>query len=159
MSITLIVIVGIAAAILVAGQAGAFRGKPRGSLGVSDARLQKPSKTENSVSSQSALWPDHPMAKAAYVEPFVFSGEPQAAMLKLDAIVKAHPRTSIVTANASYLYAQCTTALLGFTDDVEFLVDPAARVIHVRSASRLGRKDFNANRQRVEALRAAFNAS
>jgi uncharacterized protein (DUF1499 family) len=31
-------------------------------------------------------------------------------------------------------------------------------VVHVRSASRLGRKDFGVNRARVEALRAALAA-
>jgi len=31
-------------------------------------------------------------------------------------------------------------------------------VIHVRSASRLGRRDFGVNRERVEALRAAIAA-
>ena len=31
--------------------------------------------------------------------------------------------------------------------------DRTAGVIHVRSASRLGRKDFGVNRERIEALR------
>jgi uncharacterized protein (DUF1499 family) len=43
---------------------------------------------------------------------------------------------------------------MGFVDDVEFLLDEKARVIHVRSASRLGRKDFGVNRERIEAIRA-----
>jgi uncharacterized protein (DUF1499 family) len=42
---------------------------------------------------------------------------------------------------------------------VEFLLDPAARVIHVRSASRLGRRDFGTNRERIEAIRAALGAA
>lgn len=53
-----------------------------------------------------------------------------------------------------YLYAQFTTRWLGFMDDVEFWLDRRAGVIHVRSASRLGRRDFGVNRARVEALRA-----
>lgn len=47
---------------------------------------------------------------------------------------------------------------MGFVDDVEFLLDAGARVIHVRSASRLGRRDFGVNRARIEALRAAVAA-
>jgi uncharacterized protein (DUF1499 family) len=43
---------------------------------------------------------------------------------------------------------------MGFVDDVEFLHDPAKGVVHVRSASRLGRRDFGVNRERVERLRA-----
>ena len=47
---------------------------------------------------------------------------------------------------------------MGFVDDLELQVDPTARVIHVRSASRLGHRDFGVNRARVESLRAAFAA-
>jgi uncharacterized protein (DUF1499 family) len=46
--------------------------------------------------------------------------------------------------------------MIGFVDDLELQVDAAAQVIHVRSASRLGRRDFGVNRARIEALRAAF---
>ncbi|MEZ5703303.1 MAG: DUF1499 domain-containing protein [Burkholderiaceae bacterium] len=45
---------------------------------------------------------------------------------------------------------------LKFTDDLEFWVNPSKQAIDVRSASRLGRKDFSANRQRLEAVRAAY---
>jgi len=48
---------------------------------------------------------------------------------------------------------------MGFVDDVEFLLDPAARTIHVRSASRLGRRDFGVNRERIESLRTGFAAT
>jgi len=45
---------------------------------------------------------------------------------------------------------------LGFVDDVEFRIDEAAGVIHVRSASRTGYWDLGVNRRRVEAIREAF---
>jgi uncharacterized protein (DUF1499 family) len=41
---------------------------------------------------------------------------------------------------------------------MEFWVNPERQVIEVRSASRLGRKDFGVNRQRIEALRRAYLA-
>jgi uncharacterized protein (DUF1499 family) len=47
---------------------------------------------------------------------------------------------------------------LKFTDDLELAQDEAARVIHVRSASRLGKSDLGVNRKRVEAIRAAMAA-
>ena len=40
-----------------------------------------------------------------------------------------------------------------FVDDVEFWYDPATQAIAVRSASRIGRKDFGVNRARIEAIR------
>ena len=44
---------------------------------------------------------------------------------------------------------------MGFVDDVEFLF-PKEKIIHVRSASRIGYSDFGANRRRVEHLRELF---
>jgi uncharacterized protein (DUF1499 family) len=65
----------------------------------------------------------------------------------------------VVSANRDYLRVQFTTRWLGFVDDAEFWADPGAGVVQVRSASRLGRRDFGANRARIEALRARLAAS
>jgi uncharacterized protein (DUF1499 family) len=62
----------------------------------------------------------------------------------------------IITRDAGYLYAESSTPLLKFTDDLEFWLDRPAGVIQLRSASRLGRKDFNVNRERIEKIRAQF---
>ena len=43
--------------------------------------------------------------------------------------------------------------MMRFVDDVEFWYDPAAQSIAVRSASRIGRKDFEVNSARIEAIR------
>ena len=61
------------------------------------------------------------------------------------------PRTTIVREEKNYLYAEFRTKLLRYVDDVEFFFDGS--VIHVRSCSRLGRRDFGVNRKRVEELR------
>ena len=42
---------------------------------------------------------------------------------------------------------------MGFVDDVEFLKAEDEGLIHVRSASRVGRSDMNANRTRIEEIR------
>jgi len=42
---------------------------------------------------------------------------------------------------------------------VEFWFDPAAGAVQVRSASRLGSKDFGVNRARIETLREALGRS
>ncbi|MNC92870.1 hypothetical protein D3C83_93790 [compost metagenome] len=67
--------------------------------------------------------------------------------------VETMARATVVRHERDYLYAEFRSKLLGFVDDVEFTYDEKAGVIHVRSASRLGRKDFGVNRARVEALR------
>ncbi len=141
--------------LIVAGQAGLLRGKPLRPPGVTAGKLQPPSKTQNSVSSQTALYPDHPQASYAKIEPFRYTGEGKAAFDKLAKVVAGWPRTTIVQAEAGYLHAECSTRLLKFTDDLELWLDEPNQVIHVRSSSRLGRKDLGVNRARVEALRAA----
>jgi uncharacterized protein (DUF1499 family) len=45
-----------------------------------------------------------------------------------------------------------------YVDDVELYYDERAGLVQVRSASRLGRRDFGVNRARVEALRRAIAA-
>jgi len=51
------------------------------------------------------------------------------------------------------LHATYKTPLVGYTDDLELLLDEDSGVLHIRSASRIGRSDLGANRKRIEALR------
>ena len=151
-----LLVVVLALALIIAGQMGLLAGKAPSRLGVTDGRLKPPSSTPNSVSSQASLYPDHPQQAYAAIAPLTFKGDGEAAIKQLAQVLTQMPRTVIVTQNADYLYAQSTTALLKFTDDVEFWLDKPNHVIQARSSSRLGRKDFGVNRARVEAIRAAF---
>lgn len=118
-------------------------------LGVQNGRLAECPGTPNCVSSHAAE-PDEA------IPPFAFSGDPGEAFARLRSIVGQQPRSRIIVARDDYLHAEFTSRLFRFTDDVEFLLDPASRVIHVRSASRVGRSDLGANRQRVEAIRTRY---
>jgi uncharacterized protein (DUF1499 family) len=66
------------------------------------------------------------------------------------------PRATIVEDKANYLYAEFRSRLLGYVDDVELYFD--GKLIHARSCSRLGRRDFGVNRARVEELRRLIEA-
>ena len=147
----------IAAVLLLAGQLGMLKGAPPSDLGIKDGRLKPPAQTPNSVSSQANLYPDHPQALYAAIPPLAFQGDGKAAMARLVSVVQAQPSTVIVSQTDAYIYAQSTSRLLRFTDDVEFWLDVASQTIHVRSASRIGRKDFGVNRQRIETIRTQFN--
>jgi len=57
-------------------------------------------------------------------------------MADLKTVIQAMKKTKIITENKN-LYAEFTSAIMGFVDDVEFYLDEDAKVIHVRSASRL----------------------
>jgi uncharacterized protein (DUF1499 family) len=143
-------------AVLLAGRFGLFSGKAPTTLGVHDGRLKAPARTPNSVSSQADLWPDAPLKDYARIAPiaFVAGGDGKATLARIAAIVEDLPGAKIVEQRDDYLYAQFTTAMMRFVDDVEFWVDPAAGVVQVRSASRVGRKDFGVNRARIENVRA-----
>jgi uncharacterized protein (DUF1499 family) len=89
---------------------------------------------------------------AQRVEPFAAPGGTQD-LAKLATLVGGWPRAAIITSSGGYLHAEFTSLIMRFVDDVEFRYDTAAKVIHVRSASRLGKSDLGVNRKRVEALR------
>ena len=125
-------------------------------LGVKNGRLKPPSPTPNSVSSQAALHAGHPMQVAAAIEPLPLRGAGPASIAALAERVATMRGARIVERSDDYLYAEFATPLLGFVDDVEFWADAQAGVIQLRSASRLGRKDFGVNRERVERIRAAW---
>jgi uncharacterized protein (DUF1499 family) len=109
-------------------------------LGVTDGRLAPPRRTPNCVSSQA-----DPADREHHIAPL------KASMEDVRKAVEALPRTRIVLAHPNYLYAEFRSRLLRFVDDVEFFFDGAA--VQVRSASRLGRRDFGVNRARIEKLR------
>ncbi len=154
MQIAIWVIVA-AVAVLVAARLGAFSGRAPDNLGVREGKLKPPSRTPNSVSSQADLWPDAPQREYARIAPIALAGgDGKATIERIAQVVEGLPGARIVERRDDYLYAQFTTALMRFTDDVEFWFDPAAGVVQVRSASRVGRKDFGVNRARVENIRA-----
>jgi uncharacterized protein (DUF1499 family) len=146
--IALVVIAG-----LLAGQLGLLKGTPPTDLGVHDGRLKPPSKTPNSVSSQASLYPDHPQRSYADIAPLPVTGEPGATLDRIASIVEAMDGAKIAKKEPGYLYAQFTTRLMKYVDDAEFWFDPAAGVIQVRSASRLGSSDLGVNRKRIEFIR------
>jgi len=78
-------------------------------------------------------------------------------MQRLRRVIESMRRTRVVSTAEDAIRVEFKSALLGFVDDVDFLLDAKASSIHVRSASRLGYYDFGVNRKRVEAIRAAFD--
>lgn len=147
------------AAALAGGPLGWWQGQPPTDLGVIDGRLKAPSKTANSVSSQALLYPGHPMQQAAMILPLALKGDAATTLARLRQVIAAMPGAELVNQRPDYLSARFRSRLMGFVDDAEFWADPTEGVIQVRSASRLGRKDFDVNRQRIEALRVALAAA
>jgi uncharacterized protein (DUF1499 family) len=113
-------------------------------------RLKPCPRTPNCVSTQA------PPESSKHMDPISYSGSLDQARAQLLTVLKLRPRTRIVGEERHYIKAECRSRLFRFVDDVEFVLDDTAKRIHFRSASRLGRKDFGVNRQRMEEIRAAF---
>jgi uncharacterized protein (DUF1499 family) len=134
---------------------GLFPGKRPADLGVREGRLAPCPTSPNCVSSfEPAADAEHHIAPLAF--PPGARGDASAAWAALERAVRAMERTNVITLRPDYLHAECASALMGFVDDLECLLDPGARVIHVRSASRVGYSDLGVNRARVERLRTAL---
>lgn len=131
-----------------------FAGSRPADLGFHAGRLAAPKKTPNCVSSQAG-----PSDVQHYVAPIRFDGGAAAAMAALRTVVAGMPGSTIVRQQPDYLYAEFRSRLMGFVDDVEFGLSEKDGFIQVRSASRLGRRDFGINRERIESVRARFAAA
>ena len=126
-----------------------FSWKRPENLGVRQGRLAPPKTTPNCVSSQA-----DPADADHFIAPITFKGSAADAMAAALGAVRGMRGATVIRHEGGYLYAEFRTRLMRFVDDVEFAYDEEAGLIHVRSASRLGRRDFGVNRARVEAIRA-----
>ncbi|HEX4843842.1 MAG TPA: DUF1499 domain-containing protein [Limnobacter sp.] len=115
--------------------------------GLQDGKLRPCPNSPNCVSSESAPSDDHAIAAISLSVP---SGADP--MIKVRDVVK-FMGGEVLEGTDTYLATTFTSAIFGFVDDVEFRLDQGSNLIHVRSASRVGYSDFNANKQRVEQIR------
>ncbi|APV52378.1 hypothetical protein BWI17_09310 [Betaproteobacteria bacterium GR16-43] len=130
---------------------GLFTGKRPAGLGFADGRFKTPPAwTPNWVSSTVAQDDKH------YIAPFDAGSDRAKAWAALGAAIESTPGATIVRRDPGYLHVEFASSVMGFVDDGEFQVDPGGKVIHVRSAARLGVRDFDVNRKRVERLRGAL---
>jgi uncharacterized protein (DUF1499 family) len=118
-------------------------------LGLQSGQLAPCPQTANCVNSQA---PD----AAHQIAAIPGGADPAQALANVAKTVAAFPGAAVITTTENYVYAEFTSQLLGFVDDVEFYLDPAAGVIQTRSASRIGESDFGVNRRRIESIRLAL---
>lgn len=118
----------------------ACAGEPPQDIGVRDGRLIACPESPNCVSSYESS-EEHAIAAL------------DGNLNQIQQILVAMDGANIVEQSNNYLYAEFTSSLMGYVDDVEFLYDAATNTTQVRSASRVGYSDMGANRSRVEAIR------
>lgn len=98
-------------------------------------------------------------AQGNYVEPFEYTGGANDVIARMSSVISSQAGTQIITQQENYLHATYKTKLLGYTDDLELLLDESTGILNVRSASRIGKSDLGANRKRIEELRSLINNS
>ncbi|PCJ25738.1 MAG: hypothetical protein COA96_06845 [SAR86 cluster bacterium] len=118
----------------------ACAGEPPQNIGVQNGKLTACPESPNCVSSYES-------SEEHGIEPI------SATLEQIEQVLLTLDEANIVSANNNYLYAEFTSGLMGYVDDVEFLYDQASGLTHVRSASRLGYSDLGANRDRIESIR------
>lgn len=121
---------------------------PPSGLGVRDGRLAPCPSRPNCVSSQA-----DPGDPVHFLPPIAFAEEPAQLLNRLRQVLRKLPRVAIRHDDGGYLHAEFKSKWFGFIDDVEFLLDPQAKRLHFRSASRAGYSDLGVNRARIEAIR------
>jgi len=118
----------------------ACAGEPPQDIGFRDGRLIACPESPNCVSSYESS-EEHSIAAL------------DGNLSQIQQILVAMDGANIVKQSSNYLYAEFTSSLMGYVDDVEFLYDAANNTTQVRSASRVGYSDMGANRSRIEAIR------
>lgn len=100
----------------------------------------------NCVSTQ-APRADHSIVPFTYSKPL---GEARTALKEEMSQVA---RTTLIKEDGPYLHFECRSAVMQFTDDVEFLFNEESKTLQFRSASRFGFSDWGVNRKRMEQIR------
>lgn len=119
-------------------------------LGVRDGALAPCRRSPSCVSSRGAD-PLHA------IPPLPDLGGRDRTLERLRRILSALPGAGIVVQGPDYLHATFTSPVWRFVDDFEVLWCEEEHCLHVRSASRVGRRDFGVNRRRVELIRALLD--
>lgn len=129
---------------------GCSAAKPQ-NLGILNGRLASCPRSPNCVSTQAE--------GGRHVEPLRYSTSLDEARRKLVEILQSMPGAKVVTEAPEYLHAEFTSRTFRFVDDVEAYLDDSTKLVHLRSASRLGYSDLGANRRRIEKIRKKFLAA
>lgn len=121
-------------------------------LGASGGKLAPCPSSPNCVSTQAEK-------DSQKMAPIAYSGEAKEALEKLSSVIGDMPRAKVLEKTDEYIHAVFSSRVFRFKDDVEFVISDEEKLIHFRSASRLGYSDFGVNRKRMEEIQKKFAAS
>lgn len=119
-------------------------------MGTRNGKLEPCPDAPNCVSTQSQD-PNRAMT------PLPFVGTRDQSRNRILETIRGMERSKIIDVTDFYIYAQYRTRFFRFVDDVEFLFDDTAQLVHFRSASRVGYYDFGLNRRRMIEISNAYH--
>jgi uncharacterized protein (DUF1499 family) len=125
--------------------AGCSSTKPS-SVGLVDGNLNACPGTPNCVTTEGT----NPSAT-----PLPFTDSPKEAWVRAKVSV-TEAGGKIMGEEEGYLWAIFTSTAFRFVDDLELRMDEEAKVIHLRTASRVGYSDFGANKKRYRKIAELF---
>ncbi|MCB1156935.1 MAG: DUF1499 domain-containing protein [Leptospiraceae bacterium] len=125
--------------------------KSQKSLMITEGVFSPCPKSPNCISSQ-----EKKEDKEHYIEAIVYSSSREDAQKKMIVTLQKLPRVKLVKKTDNYLHAEFTTLLMRYVDDVEFYFPENNKLIHIRSASRVGYSDLGKNRSRMKEIKQLF---
>ena len=125
--------------------------KSGNAAGLFDGKLQKCPDKPNCVCSEQNDDVDH------FIPPLPISDSYESDSLTVLKDIIRELKGEIQTHNETYISATFSSPLFGFVDDVEMRIDSKQKLIHMRSASRVGYGDLGANRKRAELIKKLFS--
>ena len=126
-----------------------FSGKRPTTLGLENGQLAALPDSPNCVSTQTE-------DAAKKLEPVPFDTTAEQAVTAIEQSLSGLPRTTVVKKTLKYLHAENSSLIFRFVDDIEFQIDEENKLVHFRSASRVGHSDLGANRKRMSQVRATL---
>ena len=118
-------------------------------IGITDGKLAPCPKSPNCVSTQVS-------DKKRIIKPLKYNSTLKEAKLNILDIIESLKRTKIINETENYIHVEFRTRTFKFVDDVEFYFDDTEKIIHFRSASRVGWSDMGVNRKRMEKIRKLY---
>lgn len=99
----------------------------------------------NCVSSQA-----DPSDSEHYMEAISYGKSEEEVLKLIESTLLAQPRSRLELATDNYVHVTFRSRIFRFVDDVEVMLDRDAKLIHFRSAARMGQSDMGVNRKRME---------
>lgn len=100
---------------------------------------------------------EYPEDKKHFVEPIKISDGIMNDVVDIIESIIRDLGGKIVSKTENYIAGTFKSPFFKFTDDLEIRIDRDERLIHIRSAARVGYSDMGVNKRRVEVLVEQFN--